>query len=310
MPPVDRNNPSRAASSDSRISLMEFMRDFPDDAACLDYQWRERWSPDGTNALCPKCEKVRPFKRYAAVKRPSYTCTGCGHHINPTAGTIFHKSSTSLHIWFYAIYLMAATRCGVSAKQIERETGVTYKTAWRILFLIRNDLMNEDEDPPLSGEVEADETYMGGKARAYPKMTREQHLDRKTPVFAAVERKGRVVARVMTFARGKEVWQHVNDFILPSSMLFTDDARLYDRATKRYKHKRIKHQQRIYVDGDVHTQTIDGFFSLVKNGIRGTYHSVSRKRLQGYLNEFAWRYNHRDDAEAQFRTLIRRAAHS
>ena len=287
---------------------MEFQQEFPNDAACLDWLWHTRYSEDGVNAECPKCERERPFKRYeTATRRQSWTCTGCGHHVHPTAGTIFHKSSTSLQLWFYAIYLMSSTRCGISAKQLEREIGVNYKTAHRMLRLIRTDLMAQDETP-LSGEVEVDETYMGGKARAYPKRTREQHFDRKVPVFAAVERSGRVRATVMTFARGREVWDNVHTHVLPASMLFTDDSRLYDRVTGRYTHRRIKHQERIYVSGDVHTQTIEGFFALVKNGIRGTYHSVSKRHLGSYLNEYAWRYNHRDDDAAQFRTLLRNAA--
>src|SRR5438445_6019297 len=106
------------------------------------------------------------FVRYATSKqRQSWTCTHCGQHVHPTAGTIFHKSSTSLHLWFYAMYVMASTRCGVSAKQLERELGVTYKTAWRMFNLIRNDLMSQDDETPLSGEVEADETFVGGKPR-------------------------------------------------------------------------------------------------------------------------------------------------
>ena len=308
MPPVDRNNPVRAKSSDSRVSFMEFTQEFPDDAACLDWLWRTRFSRDGERALCPKCEQERLFKRYeTAQRRQSWTCTACGHHIHPTAGTIFHKSSTSLRLWFHAIYLMSSTRCGISAKQLERELGVNYKTALRMLRQIRTYLMAQD-DAPLSGEVETDETYMGGKARAYPKRTREQHLDRKTPVWAAVERKGRVRAKVMNFARGREVWANVNEHVLPASMLFTDDARIYDRTSGTYKHHRIKHQERIYVSGNVHTQTIEGFFALVKNGIRGTHHSVSSRHLPTYLNEYVWRYNHRDDDEAMFRLLLDSAA--
>src|SRR5438105_220787 len=119
MPPVNRNNPKRAKSSDSRMSLMEYMRMFPDDAACLDFLWREKYGPDGHTADCPKCERPRRFHR--VKDRPSYDCDTCGYHLHPTAGTIFHKSSTSLHLWFYAMYLMTSTRCGISAKHLERE---------------------------------------------------------------------------------------------------------------------------------------------------------------------------------------------
>src|SRR5215216_2663755 len=165
MAPGKRNNPVRAESSESQYSIMEFMREFPDDAACIEWLWRNRYSEDGEHARCPKCETERVFRRYGTKQqRQSWTCIHCGHHLHPTAGTIFHKSSTSLHLWFYAMYLITSTRCGISAKQLERELGVTYKTAWRMFNLIRNQLMTQD-DEPLSGEVEADETAWGGKPR-------------------------------------------------------------------------------------------------------------------------------------------------
>ena len=139
------------------------MREFPDDAACLERLWRDRYSPDGEHAECPKCEQERDVP--ASTTRPPVLVL---HRLRaphpPDAGTIFHKSSTSLHLWFYAIYLMASTRCGVSAKQLERELGVTYKTAWRMFNKIRNELMAEDGEP-LTGEVEIDETSVDGKPR-------------------------------------------------------------------------------------------------------------------------------------------------
>ena len=130
---------------------MEFMRNFPDDATCLDHLWRKRFAPDGHHAACPKCKRERKFHR--TKSRASYTCDTCGKHLHPMKGTIFEKSTTSLHLWFYAMYLMTSTRCGVSAKALERELGVTYKTAWRIFNKIRNQLM-DDQDGPLTGEVE------------------------------------------------------------------------------------------------------------------------------------------------------------
>ena len=155
MPPVDRNNPIRAESSESDYSIMEFMREFPDDATCLRWLWRNRFAADGAHAKCPKCERTRKFHKVR--DRPAWDCDTCGHHIHPLAGTIFEKSSTSLRLWFYAIHLMTSTRCAISAKQLERELGVTYKTAWRMANLIRNKLMAQDNEP-LSGHVEADET--------------------------------------------------------------------------------------------------------------------------------------------------------
>src|ERR1039457_2689712 len=174
-------------------TLKDFQQQFPDDATCLDWLRNYR-DPDGIF-----CEACNAFTKHHRVKsRPSYSCDHCGHHVHPTAGTIFHKSPTPLTIWFYAIYLMASTRCGVSAKQIQRETGVTYKTAWRMFKQIRSMLV-EDGDP-FGGKggkpVEMDETYIGGKRRNGSKGRTDATDKIKTPVFGIVERKGRVVAYV------------------------------------------------------------------------------------------------------------------
>lgn len=189
----DRNNPTRSASSASDYSLMEFMREFPDDTTCLDRLWRDRFAPDGHTADCPRCEKPRRFHR--TKTRASYTCDSCGLHIHPMVGTIFERSTTSLHLWFYAIYLVASTRCGISAKQLERELGVTYKTAHRMMKKIRHHLMNDQDDDQLSGDVEVDETAWGGKPRV--KLTQSEAArfrEDKTTVLGMVERGGRAAA--------------------------------------------------------------------------------------------------------------------
>jgi transposase len=300
MPPVDRNNPKRAASSEATYTVMDFARDFPDDAACLDWLWRYLYSRDGKTAMCPKCDRTRTFHRVAS--RPSYSCDSCGHHIHPTAGTIFHKSSTSLQHWFHAIFLMASTRCGISAKQLERELGVTYKTAWRMFHLIRNLLLDDDE--PLTGEVEADETYVGGKRKGTT--GRPGRGDRqKAPVFGMVERGGRVVAKAVPDASAATLMPHITKRVLPEAVVYTDEWRAYNQVGKSgYQHRRIHHRAGVYVMGDVHTNTIEGFWSLVKRGISGVHHAVSAKYLQGYLNEYAWRYNHRHDTTPMFTTLL------
>jgi transposase len=313
MPPVDRHNPVRAKSSDSAYSLMEFMREFPDDESCLEHLWRSRWSPDGTHAECPKCKCERVFKTYAtAQRRQSWTCTGCGHHVHPTAGTIFAKSSTSLHLWFYGMYLMASTRCGISAKQLERELGVSYRTAWRMLNKIRNQLM-EQGDEPLSGDVEVDETAGGAKHVRVGDSRRGLAWVRKSnrpTIWGAVERGGRVRLQVVKSRGTLDVEGPIFEHVLPSSMIFTDEWKGYtNRVGGKYlAHKRIKHEDRVYVSGDVHTQTIEGVFSLMKNGIRGTYHSVSSRWLQGYLNEYAWRYSRRGEpGQSMFDALLEKA---
>jgi len=291
---------------------MEFMREFPDDGACLDWLWMNRYSADGDHAECPDCERERKFHKVAG--RPAWDCDSCGHHLHPTAGTIFHKSSTSLHLWFYAVHLMTSTRCGISAKQLERELGVTYKTAWRMANLIRNDLMAQDDDSLLTGEVEADETAYGGRPKAG--MTRGMTMPeaqtfakaRKVGIVAMVEREGRVRAFVQPREGALDtVSQHVS----PHATVYTDEWAGYRNLRATHPtHRTIRHGDKVYAKGDIHTQTVEGFFGNVKNGIAGNYHGVSPKWLQSYFNEYVWRYNHRDDARAMFKTLLLRATRS
>lgn len=314
MPPVDLKNPIRAASSESQYSLMEFMREYPDDESCLQSLWRARYSHNGEEAHCPKCEEVRTFKRYESVQqRQAWNCVACGHYLYPTAGTIFHKSSTSLHLWFYAMYLMTSTRCGISAKQIEREIGVTYKTAWRMAHRIRKYLMTQDGDPMMGGTVEMDETYIGGR-RSVAKgghRGRPGPNSNKATVFGMVERKGRVMAVTVPNVKKATLMPHIQERVLPASIVYTDELRSYNPLAKAgYHHDRVSHSEHVYVSGDVHTNTIEGFWSLMKRGIDGVYHAVSAKHLQGYLNEYTWRYNHRNEGRAMFETLLLRAAHT
>jgi transposase-like protein len=201
----NRKNPKNAAWSESEYTLLQFMADFPNDETCLNWLWTTRYAADGTHAMCERCEEITPFKQYEARQQhQAWTCTKCSLHVHPTAETIFDKSSTGLHLWFYAMYLMASTRCGISAKQLERELGVTYKTAWRMFTLNRNELMAPDEDVTLKGRVEMDETYMGGKPRRADKAkwdrvgTRQSAAqmwshDKKTPIFGMVERNARIL---------------------------------------------------------------------------------------------------------------------
>jgi transposase len=163
MPREDRSDPGRRPSPDSAFSLMEFMREYPHDAACLDRLWRTRFAPDGHHARCPRCERLRKFHRTRT--RACYTCDTCGLHVHPMKDTIFEKSTTSLHQWFYAMYLMTSTRCGISAKQLERELGVGYKTAHRMMKKIRTELLTDPGDEPLSGGAEIGGTSWGGKSR-------------------------------------------------------------------------------------------------------------------------------------------------
>jgi transposase len=300
MPPVDRNNPKCAASSESTYTLIEFMQEWPTDDACLEYLWRQRYAPDGEHAFCERCAKVRTFRRYdnKTRNRIVWTCTSCSKQVSPLAGTIFEKSSTSLHLWFYAMHLMTSTRCGISAKQLERELGVTYKTAWRIANKIRNQLMTQDDERKLDGHVEADETAYGGRPKV--SMTRGMTFPqvqtfskaRKVGIVATVERGGQARATVQPREGALEfVSLHVSP-----------------QADTHPQHFTIRHGDKIYASGEVHTQTVEGFFGNMKTGIAGNYHGVSAKWLQGYVNEYVWRYNHRRQPRSMFRLLLARAA--
>jgi transposase-like protein len=313
MPPANRHQPRRAQSSTSEYTLTQFQREFPDDAACLEHLWRTRHSPDGEHAHCPRCNCRRVFKRYETKQqRQSWTCTGCGHHLHPTAGTIFHRPSTSLQLWFYAMYLMASTRCGISAKQLERELGVHYKTAWRMFNKIRNELMNECERAqPLKGDVEIDETSWGGRPRRKLRTRKEQAewREAKTAVLGMVERGGRIKLRVIKSRRGEPLSGAVRANVNPEAIIFTDDWMAYKPLSREFAgHSVINHSAGPYVVGNIHTNTIEGFFGNLKTGMRGTYKQVSRKWLQSYLDEYAWRYNQRGGRRGMFFSLLDNAA--
>lgn len=298
----NRNSLAPAPSSESQMTYTRFMELFPSHDACLDYL-KERFHPDGSD--CPKCGKQTKFHRIKS--RAAYSCQYCRHQVYPTAGTIFHKSTTNLQMWFWAIYLMSSTRCGISAKQLEREIGVSYPTAHRMFKQIRT-LLSQDETP-LSGNVEMDESAYGGKPRLKDQkaniVERARRAKAKPTIFAMVERKGRVKAMVVPDRSGKTLQGAARKYVLPSSMIFTDEWALYRGISDHFAgHKRIKHEARIYVDGDTHTQTVEGFFGLVKTGIRGVYHAVSKKYLQSYIDEYAFRYNQRDSATPMFWTIL------
>jgi transposase len=299
----NRDSVLPSASSESTMTYSRFLELFPDNDACLEYLKRKFFA-DGTE--CPKCGKSSKFHRITG--RSAYSCQYCRHHVYPTAGTIFHKSSVSLQLWFFAIYLMSSTRCGISAKQLEREIGVTYKTAHRMFKQIRT-LLSDDDGTTLEGDVEIDESLHGGKARATH--TRDgtamaRRLKQPT-IFAMVERGGRVRPTLIRGRTTGAIKAMVTEHVLPSSMIYTDEYYGYLEVGKQYRgHRRVKHSERIYVEGDTHTQTVEGFFGLFKNGVRGVYHAISTTYLQSYLNEYAFRYNRRFSRQPMFWAMLDR----
>ncbi len=282
-----------------KYTIRDLDKQFPTDEACLD--WLQKYLyPEGI--YCKVCGEVT--KHHRVKSRPSYSCDRCGHHEHPMAGTIYQDTRTPLRLWFHAVFLMAQTRCGISAKQLQREIGVTYKTAWRMFKQIRL-LLSEDGDEPMAGPVEADETYIGGKRRG-DKRGRAGPGSHKVPVFGMVERGARVMAVTVPNVRKVTLMPHVESRVLPSSTIYTDELKSYDGLRRQgYRHHRVNHSERIYVSGDVHTNTIEGFWSLLKRSIGGTNHAVSSKYLQSYLDEYTYRYNHRKDETPMFVGMLR-----
>lgn len=278
-----------------KYTIKQFNKDFPDDNACLDYIFNQRY---GKDYECAKCGKQGFYRN---KKRKSYSCAWCGYDLSPLAKTIFHKSSTSLRDWFFAIFLMSTSKNGVSAKEIERQLGVTYKTAWRIQKQIRM-LMDTNGDR-LKGTLEIDDTYIGGKSKG----KRGRGAEGKTPILGIVERKGNVQAKVVDNLKTSTLLPIIENNIDKSSHLMTDDFSSYFGAKKLgLKHDVIKHSVKEYVRGNIHVNTLEGFWSQLKRSINGTYHSVSFKHLQSYVDEFAFRYNHRFSFVPLFDTLLQK----
>ena len=286
-----------------KYSTNDFEKDFPTDDACLEWLKQNRW-PDGIH--CEKCGKVT--NHYRITGRPCYSCESCGSHIYPMAGTIFEDTKFDhLKLWFKAIAYMSVTRCGVSSRQLSRDLGVTVKTGYRMWKQIRS-ILNEDIKP-LSNEVEMDETYIGGIAANMHSSKRKKLSGRgtvgKIPVWGAVERKGKIVAATVPNVDHVTLLPHIKEHVLPTAMVCTDEAGgYYHLKDDGYNHKIIRHNEKVYAIGNVHTNTIEGFWSQLKRSIDGTYHHVTAEHLQEYIDEYSFRYNHRKDEKPMFISML------
>ena len=280
-----------------RYTIKQFNAQFPTDAACLEFIFQKRF-PDG--GLC-KCGKKDSF--YRVARRRCYSCAHCGHQVSPCEGTIFHKSSTALRSWFFAMFLMTSSKNGVSAKELERHVGVTYKTAWRMAHQIRK-LMKQGGGL-LTGVVEADETYIGGYRRMSAKM------ENKKAVVAVVQRGGEIRTKAVVRINSWQLKQVLDANLSPSAHLITDELSGYRRPGKAFaSHQSVNHGHKEYVRAEVHTNSVEGFWSQLKRSVNGTFHHVSRQHLQGYVDEFAFRYNRRAAVQLApiFRHLSERVA--
>jgi transposase-like protein len=284
-----------------KLTVQDFFKRFPNEDACLEHVMLLRYGIK-RDCLNPKCGK--PTEYYRLTNRPAYSCRFCGHHIYPCAGTPFERTRTNLQSWFYAIYLFTTTRHGVPAKELQRQLGVTYKTAWRMGHEIRKYMGIVDGDDGLSGHIEMDETYVGGREPGI--VGALNNLSKKTVVFGMVERGGDVLTCVVPQATRANLMPIIDQFAKPGSTVSTDENKVYRTlASRGFKHDSVKHWRKEYVRGNVHTNTIEGFWSHFKCSMKGTHRSISRKHMQKYLVEFEFRFNLRNrPLESMFDRLI------
>ncbi len=269
---------------------------FPNDSVCLDILFESRY---GNLKACPRCGIVSP-KYYRIKSRMAYECKECRYQIYPLAGTIFQKSTTPLTDWFHALYLFSVSKNGVSAKEIERQVGVSYKTAHRMAKMIRV-LMHESGKLGFLGTpIEVDEAYIGGKRKQSDK-------DRKTPVMAALEVGGHVRTLVVPRANSETAVPFLENNVRIGSMLHTDESKIYKhkRVKVVFDHASVRHIAKEFVKDGVTTNHVEGFFGQLKRSLDGTYHAVSPYYLGSYVAEFAFRYNHRH--EKIFQLLLAKA---
>lgn len=285
-----------------KFTFKDFLQRFPNDEACLDEVFNLRY-PNGVD--CVKCKKITKY--YHLKSRTTYSCGFCGTQLSPLSDTIFEKSAVSLKLWFYAIFLMIKTRSGISAKQLERELGVSYKTAHRMFKMIR--LLMEQDGGMLNGIVEIDETFVGGKGKNRAK---EWHggVEEKEVVWGAVERKGKAYLKHVSSTHKYVLLKELKENVLTTAHIMSDEAgaykALYDFGY--YNHHSVNHSSGEYGRGIVHNNTIEGVWSQFKRGITGVYRHVSKEYLQSYVNEYCFRYNFRNLENGMFDLLLNRVS--
>ena len=278
-------------------TVQDFFNKFSTDEACLEHLMMLRF---GNPLYCPKCGAEGQFAKLK--KLPAYACPTCGHHIHPMVGTPFERSHTPLQKWFYAMYLFTTTRHGVPAKELQRQLGVTYKTAWRMGHELRKHMAKVDGDPPLGGHVEADETYIGGR-RSGGK--RGRGAPGKTIVFGMIERGGDVMTRIVPNVKRKTLERHILANVKDGATISTDELSSYAKIARLgYEHGTVNHSADQWVNGIHHVNSVEGFWSQIKRSIRGTHVHVSRKHLSKYLGEFEFRWNLRHAPETMFARLL------
>jgi transposase len=284
------------------LTTAQFFKQFPDDETCLAHLFNVRF---GQGFECPSCE--RPSKWFRIKAERAYSCQFCGHHLHPTVGTPFEQTRTPLQLWFYAMHLFTTTRHGVSAKELQRQLGVTYKTAWRMAHLIRQHMADVDGEEPIGGaskDVECDETFVGGVKHTGKRG--RNYMGNKAVVFGMMERDGDLVARVVPDRRSGTLLPIIKATVKPQTEVHTDEWVGYGGlGVMGYTHSRVNHSVKQYVGPSGTTVNgIESFWRHLKCSIQGTHISVSPKHLGLYVKEFEFRFNRRGDAASMLPELL------
>ena len=281
-------------AKETKYSIRDLKKDFPTDEACLAFIFDTLHS-----RKCSCGGEYKPVKG-----RKQFQCGKCRYQIAPASNTIFHKSDTPLSSWFHAIFIFSNAKSGISAKELERQLGVTYKCAWRILSLIRQAL--KQSDTKLKGDVEIDTGYFGGRQYGGKNNERmSEAMAKKSIVTIAVERGGIIRAEVMENSGTLEMKDFIERNIeTKATTLITDNSPTYMRTDKTYDRVSVNHRKKEFVRGDVHINTIETFFSHLKRSIKGTYKVISKQHLQSYLDSFVFHYNNRYNDNQRFSSLM------
>jgi transposase-like protein len=293
---------------ESALNISQLAKYFSDEDAARELLEEMRWGKDG--AVCPKCGGADPYKLTAKAdsKKPCrkglYKCKSCRKQFTVTVGTVFEDSRIPLSKWLLAIHLLSSSKKGMSAHQLHRNLGISYKAAWFMAHRLRYAMASGPLAELMQGVVEVDETYVGGKRKG-SRPGRPSGDSHKTPVVALVERgTGRVKAAPMQRVTSDNLGAVLRENVKQGSAIMTDEYKAYIGATKGYEHDTVKHYSGEYVRGTTHTNTVEGFFSLLKRGVNGVYHHVSRGHLGRYCDEFAFRYEHRKSSDSQRANLL------
>jgi transposase-like protein len=275
-------------------SILEFQKEFNSEEKCREYLEQQRWN--GTPA-CPFCGSIN-VHRFPNGKIFKCREKGCRSKFSVTVGTIYENSKLPLTKWFLATYILSVHSKGISSLQLAGWLGCTQKTAWHLNHRIR-EMLTDKAPELLEGIVEVDETYVGGSLKNIHAKKKEKlkGLDNKTMVFGAIERNGKVRAKVIPQTNIENITNAIDGFVQPDSFMVSDEHHAYNNVGKKFKHRKVNHRAKEYVRKEdilVHTNNIEGYWSLLKRQIDGIHHSVSPKHLQRYVNESSFRYNNRE----------------